>query len=98
VIFFHSGQMGSRGSVVGRGMMTFHPCGVTHGPHPEVLPFMHSHPAKSFENYSIMVDALDGLEVHPMPEGAELMGYGETWLASIDHAPDAPPSLVNSTR
>jgi len=98
VIFFHSGQMGSRGSVVGRGMMTFHPCGVTHGPHPEVLPFMHSHPAKSFENYSIMVDALDGLDVHPMPAGAELTGYAETWLASIEHAPDAQTPLLKSKR
>lgn len=93
VIFFHQGEMGSRGSVVGKGMMTFHPGGITHGPHPEVLPYMHSHPAKSFDNYSVMVDALDRLEVHPLPDGAEVKGYADTWRASIERAPDATPGL-----
>ena len=98
VIFFHKGEMGSRGKVVGPGMMTFHPSGITHGPHPEVLPFMHTHPAKSFDNYSVMIDALDPLEIEPLPAGAEVAGYAETWRASIARAPDARPAVLEPVR
>ena len=59
VIFYHSGVMGSRGGVIAPGMLTVHPSGITHGPHPEVLPYMHNHPAKSFENFSVMINSLD---------------------------------------
>ena len=98
VIFFHRGEMGSRGKTVGVGMMTFHPSGITHGPHPEVLPFMHAHPAKSFDNYSVMVDALDRLDIAALPPGAEVAGYAETWRASIAQAPDAKSPVLEPAR
>jgi len=88
-IFYHSGSMSSRGAVVGAGMMTFHPSGFTHGPHPEVLPYMLNHPAKSFENYSVMIDSFDGLDVAALPEGGEVTTYAESWRRSIERAPDA---------
>jgi homogentisate 1,2-dioxygenase len=90
VIFYHSGQMSSRGGVIGSGMLTLHPSGVTHGPHPEVLQYMHVHPAKSFENYSVMIDVLDGLEVLPgLPKAVEVEAYGDSWRGAIARAPDA---------
>ncbi len=89
LIFYHSGNLSSRGNTIGAGMLTLHPRGITHGPHPEVLPFMHTHPAKSFENYSVMIDALDGLGIADQPAGGEFFGYAETWLGSIKSAPDA---------
>ena len=89
LIFYHRGNFSSRGGVVGAGMLTFHPSGITHGPHPEQLPYMFEHPAKTFESYAVMIDSLDGLDIAALPEGVELAGYAESWRASIERAPDA---------
>ncbi len=96
LIFYHRGEMGSRGGLIGEGMLTYHPSGITHGPHPGVLGFMHQHPLKSFENYSVMIDSLDGLEVAALPEGGEVSDYAESWRGSIDRAPDAAASRVTA--
>jgi homogentisate 1,2-dioxygenase len=94
VIFYHSGAMGSRGSAVRPGMMTFHPIGFTHGPHPQTLPHMFKHPATMFESYSIAVDAMDQLQVADLPEGCEVPAFSQTWNKAIEFAPDAAPALA----
>ena len=91
VIFYHSGNLGSRGKIISQGFVTVHPRGITHGPHPEVMPFMFEHPAKNTESYSVMIDAFDSLDVAELPEGGEFAGYGDTWRGGIDLAPDAQP-------
>jgi homogentisate 1,2-dioxygenase len=88
-IFYHQGRLSSRGSEFQPGMSTLHPCGVTHGPSPETLPFMFDYPRPMSENYSVMVDTLDALEVPDLPPGCELQGYAESWRGSIKLAPDA---------
>jgi homogentisate 1,2-dioxygenase len=98
-IFYHRGNLSSRGGVIGEGMLTFHPAGITHGPHPEVLKYMHEHPAKSFDNYSVMIDTLDALEPLPtLPAGAELDAYASSWRGSIALAPDASPAAAASRK
>ena len=92
VIFYHSGNLSSRGNAVRTGMMTFHPIGFTHGPHPQTLPHMFKHPATMFENYSIAIDAMDPLEVADLPEGCEVMDYAQTWHQTVEFAPDAKPA------
>jgi homogentisate 1,2-dioxygenase len=89
VIFYHKGNLGSRGKLLEEGAITYHPRGITHGPHPEVLPFMLKHPVQHTDSYSIMIDTFDGLKVADLPEGGELTTYGESWRGSIQVAPDA---------
>jgi homogentisate 1,2-dioxygenase len=88
-IFYHSGRLSSRASSFQPGMATLHPCGVAHGPSPEVLPHMFDYPKAVSENYSVMIDAVDALEVAELPAGCELEGYGDSWKGSIKYAPDA---------
>lgn len=89
VIFYHSGNLGSRGKIISAGCVTVHPRGITHGPHPEVMPFMFNHPAKSTESYSVMIDTFDGLDVADMPQGGEIIEYAHSWRGAIALAPDA---------
>ncbi len=90
VIFYHTGAMSSRGGAVGLGMLTYHPAGITHGPHPATLPHLLKHPASHFEACSIAIDAADPLQVEPLPEGCELIDYAQSWRGSLAYAPDAP--------
>jgi homogentisate 1,2-dioxygenase len=89
VIFYHSGNLGSRGKVISSGSITVHPRGITHGPHPEVMPFMFDHPKKNTESYSVMIDTFDALDIADLPEGGEVTAYAESWRGAIDMAPDA---------
>jgi homogentisate 1,2-dioxygenase len=89
VLFAHRGEIGSRGKLFGPGGMTFHPMGFTHGPHPEVMPFMFDMPGKEMGSYGLMIDAKDPLTVGALPPACELEGYAESWAASREYAPDA---------
>lgn len=94
VIFYHSGVMGSRGNAVSSGMFTLNPMGFTHGPHPQTLPHMFSHPAKSFEYYSIAIDTMDQLQVPELPDGCEVLEFSKSWGKARDFAPDITPTPV----
>jgi homogentisate 1,2-dioxygenase len=89
LIFYHAGVMSSRGGAIQPGMLTFHPSGFTHGPHPGTLPHMLKHPAAMFEGYSIAIDTREALVIAEMPEGAELADYASSWRKSLEFAPDA---------
>ena len=90
IIFYHSGSLSSRGSAVRTGMLTFHPMGFTHGPHPQTLQHMFNHPAKMFENYSIAIDAMDQIEVEAAAEQSEVTDFQQSWRKALEFAPDAP--------
>ena len=92
VLFSHRGVIGSRGKAVGEGGVTFHPMGFTHGPHPEVMPYMFETPSKMSSGYLVMIDAQDPLTVGEWPEGAEVEGYSASWADAIRYAPDALPA------
>jgi len=89
VIFQHSGEHSSRGGALGLGSVSYHPCGVVHGPHPEVLPYMFNHPAKETVSYSVMVDTRDALVVNSEASRNEIASYAESWRGSVKFAPDA---------
>lgn len=89
VIFQHAGRHSSRGGEIGIGSVSYHPSGVIHGPHPEVLPYMFDHPAKETVSYSVMVDTRDPLAVGRSAEKSEIAAYAESWRGSVDFAPDA---------
>jgi homogentisate 1,2-dioxygenase len=90
VMFCHRGRIGSRGPLIGESSITLHPAGFTHGPHPEVMPFMFDAPqGRSAEGYNVMLDTLDALEVGRLPAGCEIAQYSESWRKAIEYAPDA---------
>jgi len=78
VIFYHRGDFFSRDNIR-PGMMTWHPCGFTHGPHPKALESMLTAKKHETNEYAVMVDARDPLEPGPSAAGAEWPGYADSW-------------------
>ena len=80
VIFYHAGDFFSRDNIR-PGMMTFHPCGFTHGPHPKALESMLVQKKPSADEYAVMIDARDALDIGPEAVAVEWPGYAESWMA-----------------
>jgi homogentisate 1,2-dioxygenase len=81
VIFYHRGKFMSRDNIH-PGMMTLHPCGFTHGPHPKA--FAMAAQAKGghmLDEVAMMIDARDALNMGALPEGVEWRGYVDSWRA-----------------
>lgn len=81
VIFYHKGDFFSRDNIA-PGMLTFHPSGFPHGPHPKALEGALKPGRTATDEYAVMVDARDGLEVAPLPAGVEDPSYVDSWKAS----------------
>ena len=78
VIFYHSGDFFSRDDI-GPGMVTFHPCGFTHGPHPKALQGMLQAKKPATDEYAVMLDARDALTPGDLPAGVENADYVNSW-------------------
>jgi homogentisate 1,2-dioxygenase len=78
VIFYHAGDFFSRDNIH-PGMMSFHPCGFTHGPHPKALQSMLAPKKPGTDEYAVMIDARDALEVEPAATEVEFAAYADSW-------------------
>ncbi|POA99622.1 homogentisate 1,2-dioxygenase [Chromobacterium sinusclupearum] len=78
VIFYHAGDFFSRDNIK-PGMMTFHPAGFTHGPHPKAFAKAMSDPKKFTDEVAVMIDTRDALEQGPGLAAVEWQGYVESW-------------------
>jgi homogentisate 1,2-dioxygenase len=78
VLFYHSGGFTSR-DFASPGMLTFHPCGFAHGPHPKAFAAAQRSPARETTEVAVMLDARDPLEVAPAAEALEWTGYVDSW-------------------
>lgn len=85
VIFYHAGDFFSRDSIE-KGCLTYHPSGLTHGPHPNALTRMFEQEAQHTNEYAVMIDAREQLDPvnQSEAEDAELMDYVNSWRASHD--------------
>jgi homogentisate 1,2-dioxygenase len=81
VLFYHAGDFFSRDHVEA-GMMTFHPSGFTHGPHPKALKNMLVQAKPATDEYAVMIDARDPLELGEAAAVAETPAYVDSWKAS----------------
>jgi len=81
VIFYHRGNFFSRDNIH-PGMVTLHPCGFTHGPHPKALQGMLTPKKPGTDEYAVMVDARDALEIGADAGAVEFAGYADSWKAS----------------
>ncbi len=78
VLFYHAGDFFSRDHIEA-GMMTFHPSGFTHGPHPKALKNMLSQPKPATDEYAVMIDTRDPLEVGEAAASVENPAYVDSW-------------------
>jgi homogentisate 1,2-dioxygenase len=78
VLFYHAGDFFSRDNIH-PGMITLHPCGFTHGPHPKALKKMLKQEKTAADEYAVMIDARDALEVAPAAAGVEWAEYHRSW-------------------
>lgn len=78
VIFYHKGEFFSRDNIH-PGMMTLHPSGITHGPHPKAFAAGKKALHTETNEVAVMVDARDALAVAEFPSGVEWVGYVDSW-------------------
>jgi len=77
-IFYHDGDFFSRDNIY-PGMVTLHPRGIHHGPHPKAL--SNQDKKTQTEEYAVMLDTLNSLEILPAAEGVEWEDYWKSWGA-----------------
>lgn len=78
VLFYHRGQFFSRDNIH-PGMMTLHPCGITHGPHPKALKAAAGRHGGQTDEVAVMIDTRDPLDVSETAESIEWTGYVDSW-------------------
>ncbi len=78
VIFYHQGEFFSRDNIH-PGMVTWHPNGFTHGPHPKAFAAGAKAAKTMTDEVAVMIDARDPLDMLPGAESTEDRGYAESW-------------------
>ncbi len=78
VLFYHAGNFFSRDNIH-PGMVTLHPSGFPHGPHPKAL----ANQAKlaRTDEAAVMLDTVNALRISPEAEMVEWQEYWESWKA-----------------
>ena len=78
VLFYHAGDFFSRDNI-DAGMMTFHPSGFTHGPHPKALKNMLEQKKPATDEYAVMIDTRDPLNIGESIGAVENRDYVNSW-------------------
>lgn len=76
VLFYHDGDFFSRDNIK-PGMVTLHPIGIHHGPHPKAL--RNQHAKKRTDEVAVMLDARNALFLSPEAEAVENKEYWKSW-------------------
>jgi homogentisate 1,2-dioxygenase len=80
VIFYHRGEFFSRDNIH-PGMITYHPVGFTHGPHPKALQNALEPKTSGTDEVAVMIDTRDAVNVDERAESIEWDGYAGSWAA-----------------
>ncbi len=78
IIFYHLGEFFSRDNIH-PGMVTLHPCGFSHGPHPKALKNSQTKPKTMTDEVAVMIDTRDAVEVSAQAQGVEWQDYVNSW-------------------
>jgi homogentisate 1,2-dioxygenase len=78
VLFYHAGNFFSRDNIH-PGMITLHPAGFTHGPHPKALANVFKQPKPATDEFAVMIDTRDALQIAPAATAVEWAGYVDSW-------------------
>jgi homogentisate 1,2-dioxygenase len=76
-IFYHAGDFISRQDIK-PGMVTLHPRGIHHGPHPKAL--ANQGKKKYTDEFAVMVDTVNPIFLTPEGEAAEWKDYWKSWM------------------
>jgi homogentisate 1,2-dioxygenase len=76
VLFYHDGDFFSRDNIK-PAMMTLHPAGIHHGPHPKAVRNQHS--LTRTNEMAMMLDARNPLKIAPEAESVEWKEYWASW-------------------
>ena len=79
VIFYHAGEFFSRDNIK-PGMVTFHPNGFTHGPHPKAFAAGAKAAKTMTDEVAVMIDTRDPLDMSKEAEATEVKTYAESWI------------------
>lgn len=77
VLFYHAGDFFSRANLH-PGMMSFHPAGFPHGPHPKAIEKVKT--KTHTDEYAVMVDTRSPLKRDPFLDQIELAEYWKSWM------------------
>ncbi len=78
VLFYHAGDFFSRDNIEA-GMVTFHPAGFTHGPHPKAFAAGQAHKKTFTDEVAVMLDTRDALEITAASQAVENAEYVSSW-------------------
>jgi homogentisate 1,2-dioxygenase len=78
VLFYHHGNFFSRDNIE-KGMVTFHPAGFTHGPHPKAFQASQSSPKTFTDEVAVMLDTRDALHIGEAAFRVENSDYVNSW-------------------
>ncbi|MCW5625284.1 MAG: homogentisate 1,2-dioxygenase [Burkholderiales bacterium] len=78
IIFYHRGQFFSRDNIH-PGMVTLHPCGFTHGPHPKAFEMGAKAGRRETDEVAVMIDTRFPVEIAELPAGVEQKSYVDSW-------------------
>jgi len=81
VLFYHQGSFTSRDNVH-PGMISLHPSGFSHGPHPSAFAAAARGTRSETDEVAVMLDARDALDVASEAEALEWAGYVDSWKTS----------------
>ncbi len=77
VLFYHDGNFFSRDNLHA-GMITFHPAGFPHGPHPKAVEAIQG--KTHTDEYAVMIDSRWPLQRHtPVTKNIEIKNYWKSW-------------------
>lgn len=83
VLFYHRGNFFSRDNIE-EGMLTFHPCGFAHGPHPKALKKSMESPPGFIDEVAVMVDTRAPLTMSEEVARVENQAYVDSWKSPGD--------------
>lgn len=79
VLFYHAGDFFSRDNIEA-GMLTFHPAGFTHGPHPKAFKAAQEKPKTFLDEVAVMLDTRDALQAGEQMTATENTEYVNSWM------------------
>ena len=78
IIFYHKGEFFSRDNIH-PGMVTLHPPGFAHGPHPKAFKASQLAPKKETDEVAVMIDTRDAVDISTEAHSVEWAGYVDSW-------------------
>jgi len=78
VIFYHQGEFFSRDNIH-PGMISWHPMGFTHGPHPKAMENAFHQKSRGTDEVAVMIDTRQPLVADERTEAIEWQAYADSW-------------------